>query len=168
MYISGVWLCYGQRYTECAVVSDELMTFLLSTNGALSVNCLIKKQKDTVSNRTVAMGVAVPSAVAVADLLSSASILPICLLICFNCRSSGCYRRWCLRCDCTWFCYCCIDWAVSVQSVSSFICNFHRFQNHACVFRIPVMPLFCADGRCFMYSITRFVLLWLPVFILYR
>ena len=40
----GFWLCHGPRYAECADVSDELMTFLLSTNGALRVNCLIKKQ----------------------------------------------------------------------------------------------------------------------------
>ena len=40
-----------------------------------------------------------------------------------------------------------------MQSVSSFICHFHRFQNRACVFCIPVISLFCADVKCCMYLI---------------
>ena len=78
-----MFICRGfdcaadNRYAECADVSDELMTLLLSTDGTLSVNCLIKETEDTISNHTVAMDVAVPSAVAVADLPSSPSILPM-------------------------------------------------------------------------------------------
>ena len=71
-------MCHGQRYAECAEVNDELMTFLLSPLKHQLLNEKTK-QKDTVSNHTVATGVAVPSAVAVADLLSSPSILPFCL-----------------------------------------------------------------------------------------
>ena len=62
------------------------MTLLLSTDGTLSVICLIKETEDTVFSHTVAVDIAVPSAVAVADLPSSLSILPV-SLISFNCRS---------------------------------------------------------------------------------
>ena len=40
----GFWPCHGQRYAECDDISDELMTFLLSTDGTLSVSCLINKR----------------------------------------------------------------------------------------------------------------------------
>ena len=66
------------RYNGCADGSDDLMTFLLITDEALSVSCLIKRNKRILSNHTVAVDVVVPSAVAVTDLPSSPSILPLC------------------------------------------------------------------------------------------
>ena len=77
MYLSFICVFVGvltvPRTTVTPNVSDQLMTLLWITDG------LYKETKDTVSHHTVAGDVVVPSAVAVADLPSSPSILPMCL-----------------------------------------------------------------------------------------